>query len=200
MKMTTQAALMAGALILPMASIGFAQDAPTGTYGFDPDHSAITFEYNHMGFSTSPGLIRGVVGVITLDAENPDNSSVEASFPISQILTVAADLDKHMLGEDMFNSPDASQMVMFKSTKVDVDDDKDEAKVTGDLTLNGVTKSVVLDVELEKAGIHPMTNKPTLGFEAETEILRSDFNLGLFAPAVSDKVKIELFIEAGLTD
>lgn len=200
MKMTTLAAFTAGALMLPMASVGFAQDVPSGTYGFDPDHSAITFEYNHMGFSTSPGLIRGVVGAIVLDVENPDNSSVEASFPISQILTVAADLDKHMLGEDMFNSADGSQMVTFKSTKVQVDDDKDEAKVTGDLTLNGVTKSVVLDVDLEKAGVHPMTNKPTLGFEAETEILRSDFNLGLFAPAVSDKVKIEMAIEAGLTD
>lgn len=198
MAKTTLAALAAGAM---MVSTAFAQDTvPSGVYGFDPDHSSILFEYDHMGFSKSPGLIREVTGSITLDAENPDNSSVEASFPISKIVTVAAGLDKHMLGADLFNSADASQMVTFKSTKVQVDDDKDEAKVTGDLTLNGVTKSVVLDVDLEKAGVHPMTNKPTLGFEAETEILRSDFNLGLFAPAVSDKVKIEMAIEAGLTD
>lgn len=202
MKTNTFAALALGAMLVPVFSAAHAQDkVPSGAYGFDPDHSAIMFEYDHMGFSTSYGLVRGVSGTIQLDADNPENSTVEASFPISHIVTVAAELDGHIRGAEMFNSPDGSQMVTFKSTKVVMDDDDwDEAKVTGDLTMNGVTKSVVLDVDLEKAGNHPMTNKPTLGFEAETEIMRSDFNLGLFAPAVADKVKIELSVEAMLAD
>ena len=79
---------------------------------------------------------------------------------------------------------------------MELDDDGDEARVTGDLTLNGVTKEVVLDVELNKAGNHPMGNVPTVGFSAETKLNRSDFNLGAFAPAISDEVEIEISVEA----
>ena len=173
-----------------------AAEAPiAGTYNFDPDHSSAAFHYKHMGFSTSMGLARGITGTIVLDPADPAKSTVEASFPISHILTVSAQLDQHMMGKDLFNSPDGSQMVTFKSTKVEPKGD-DEAMVTGDLTLNGVTKEVVLEVELNKAGANPMSGKPAVGFDAETTIKRSDFNLGLFAPAVEDEVEIDLSIEA----
>src|SRR3546814_5906191 len=66
----------------------------------------------------------------------------------------------------------------FVSTAVVVDDDGDEAKVTGNLTLNGVTRPVTLDVDFTGAGPAPMTNAETIGFEAETTIRRSDFGLG----------------------
>ncbi|WP_312524979.1 YceI family protein [Paracoccus sp. (in: a-proteobacteria)] len=187
----------AGLLAMP----AFAEDvAPAaGTYNFDPDHSAAVFHYKHMGFSTSTGIARGITGTIVLDPAEPAKSTVEASFPISNILTVSAQLDEHMRGKDLFNSPDGSQMVTFKSTKVEVDDE-DEAKITGDLTLNGVTKEVVLDVDLTKAGTNPMSGKPAVGFDAETKIKRSDFNLGIFAPAVDDEVKIDISVEAAKAD
>ncbi len=196
---TTLIALTATASLL--AGAAFADDAApvAGTYNFDPDHSAAVFKYKHMGFSTSTGLVRGITGKIALDPADPAKSTVEASFPISQILTVSAQLDEHMRGKDLFNSADGTQMVTFKSTKVEPSDD-DEAKVTGDLTLNGVTKEVVLDVDLTKAGANPMSGKPAVGFDAETKIKRSDFNLGLFAPAVDDEVEIEISVEAAKAD
>lgn len=198
MKSSLLAFASASALGLFALAPAFAQDSvPSGEYTFDPDHSSIAFNYDHMGFSTSYGLVRGVTGTITLDAENPENSSVQASFPISNLLSVAEVMDGHLKGENFFNSPDGSQEVTFTSTKVEVDDDGDEAKVTGDLTLNGVTKEVVLDVDLNKAGANPMTGAPTLGFSADTEIKRSEFNLGAFVPAIADEVEIEISIEAG---
>ncbi|NVK15908.1 MAG: YceI family protein, partial [Rhodobacteraceae bacterium] len=68
------------------------------------------------------------------------------------------------------------------------------------LTLNGVTKSVVLDAKLNQAGEHPMAKKPWAGFDATTQILRTDYNLGQFAPFVSDEVNIKISVEAMKAD
>lgn len=166
-----------------------------GTYTFDPEHSQIVFSYDHMGFSKSHGFVNGVTGSVTLDKADPSKSTVEASFPLGSLRTIAASLDTHIMGDDFFKGAAADTAVTFKSTSVKIEGD-DEAKVTGDLTLNGVTKPVTLDVELKKAGAHPMTGKPAVGFDIETKIKRSDFNLGAFAPAVSDEVEIDIAVEA----
>ena len=153
------------------------------------------FSYDHTGFSTSHGFVNGVTGSVTLDKADPSKSTVEASFPLGSLRTIAASLDTHIMGDDFFKGAAADTAVTFKSTSVNMEGD-DEAKVTGDLTLNGVTKPVTLDVELKKAGAHPMTGKPAVGFDIETKIKRSDFNLGAFAPAVSDEVEIDIAVEA----
>lgn len=167
----------------------------SGTYAFDPSHSQVVFSYDHLGFSTSYGMINGVTGSVTLDAANPAGSSVEASFPLSSVKTVDAALDEHMYGEQLFNGAAPETVVTFRSTRVEPENDT-EAKVTGELTLNGVTREVTLDVDLQKAGEHPMAKKPAVGLVAEGEIKRSDFNLGMFAPAVSDEVEIRIAVEA----
>ncbi len=86
-------------------------------------------------------------------------------------------------------------MVTFTSTAIEVTGDT-TAKITGDLTLNEVTKSVVLDAVLNQVGDHPMMNKPWAGFSATTTLLRSDYNLGQFAPFVSDEVQVQISVEA----
>ncbi|TXB67550.1 polyisoprenoid-binding protein [Paracoccus aurantiacus] len=166
-----------------------------GTYAFDPAHSQIVYSYNHMGFSTSHGFVNGVEGTITLDPADIASATVEASFPLDALRTIDAELDQHVMGPDFFNVSGDVPVVTFTSTSVEADGDN-EARVTGDLTLNGVTKPVVLEVEFEGAGLDPMTQAETVGFSAEAEILRSDFNLGAFAPAVSDEVEFEINVEA----
>lgn len=177
-----------------LLSAGAAMAAPV-QYDFDPSHSQVVFEYSHLGFSNSTGIINGVTGKLMLDAENPANSSVEATIPLSGMHTVAPDLDEHMFSKDFLNTDKSAAVATFKSTKVEPNGDK-EAKVTGDFTLNGVTKELVLDVDLNKLEAHPMTGKDSAGFDAETEIKRSEFNLGLFAPAVEDEVEIKISVEA----
>lgn len=166
------------------------------TYTFDPTHSQVVFDYSHLGFSTSTGIVNGVTGAVILDAENPANSSVEATIPLAQIHTPATHLDEALASADFFNTDLAKATATFKSTSVVIGDDKEEAKVTGDFTLNGVTKSIVLDVDLTKMAANPMSGKEAVGFEAETEIKRSDYNLGKFAPAVADEVDIKIAVEA----
>lgn len=165
----------------------------SGTYRFDPKHAQALFSWQHMGFSTSFGTVNGIEGQVTLDPEDPAQSSVSARFPVSAIRTVASELDSHLIGGDFFDP--AEDTVTFKSTTVETTGDN-SAKVTGDLTLNGQSRPVVLDVVLNQAGMNPVEQIPAVGFTAKTTILRSEFGLGAFAPAVSDEVQIELNIEA----
>lgn len=187
------------AVFLPVAALtiacGSTAMAAPVAYEFDPLHSQVVFEYNHMGFSNSTGIINGVTGKLMLDAENPSASSVEAVIPLSGMRTVAPELDRDLFGPDFFNTDPTSATASFKSTKVEPDGD-DEAKITGDLTLNGVTRPVVLKVDLNQIGTNPMSGKQAAGFDAETSIKRSDFNLGKFAPAVEDEVEISITVEA----
>ena len=175
------------------ASEGTMPDA--GTYAFDPAHSQAMFSYDHMGFSTSRGFVNGIEGTITLDPADPSKSSVEASFPVTALRSVDAVLDKHLMGPNFFHVTGAPPLVTFKSTSVEPDGD-DEARVTGDLTLNGITKPVVLEVEFNGAGLDPITQAPTIGFSIETDLKRSDFNLGGFAPGVDDEIEIDIDVEA----
>lgn len=164
-------------------------------YTLDPSHSQIVFSYNHLGFSTTTGMFSGFEGVIQFDAENPAASSVEVAFPVKTMLTGWQERFDHFMSPDFLDAKD-DEMVSFKSTSIEVTGEK-TAKITGDLTLNDVTKSVVLDATMTQMGEHPMTKAAWAGFTASTTLIRSDYNLGMFAPYVSDEVQVNISIEAG---
>lgn len=164
------------------------------TYALDPSHSQVVFSYNHLGFSTTYGMFSGFDGEITFDAEDPANSSVNVSMPITSMLTGWEKRFEHFMSSDFFGATD-DDMVTFASTGIEVTGEK-TANITGDLTMNGVTKPVVLATELTQAAPHPMNGKASLGFDATATILRSDFNVGKYAPNVSDEVEIVISLEA----
>jgi polyisoprenoid-binding protein YceI len=163
-------------------------------YTLDASHSQIVFSYDHLGFSTTWGMFSGFEGEIMFDQANPAASSVSVSMPVKSMLTGWEGRFQHFMSKDFFDASD-DEMVSFASTGIEVTGET-TAKITGDLTLNGVTKPVVLDAVLNKTGDHPMANKPWAGFSATTSVLRSDFGLGMFAPYVSDEVAIQISIEA----
>jgi polyisoprenoid-binding protein YceI len=183
------------ALTAALALTAGAALAESQSYSFDSSHSQIVFEYNHLGFSNTTGMLSGITGTINFDAEEPAKSSVEAKFPIASLMTGDEGRNKHFLSADFFGSEAAAPEVTFVSTAIEVTGDN-TALITGDLTLNGVTKETVLDTVLNQQGNHPMENKPWLGFDATTTLKRSDFNLGMFAPAVSDEVAVSISVEA----
>ena len=163
-------------------------------YVLDSSHSQIVFSYDHLGFSTGTGMFSGFAGEISFDAADPAASSVTVSFPVKSMLTGWQARFEHLMSPDFFAATD-DEMVTFTSTSVEVTGEK-TAKITGDLTLNGVTKSVVLDAVLNQMGDHPMEGKPWAGFSATTTLVRSDFGLGKFAPFVSDNVAVQMSVEA----
>ncbi|WP_343502411.1 YceI family protein [Alloyangia pacifica] len=182
--------LLAGAVALaPIAAF-----AAPETYVFDASHTQIVFSYNHLGFSTSYGMFGGFEGEIQYDAEDPAASSVTTSWDVTTMLTGWEGRYEHFMSDDFFGASD-DKTVSFTSKSIEVTGD-DTGLITGDLTLNGVTKEVVLDAVLTQAGEHPMEGKPWLGFHATTTLIRSDYNLGMFAPYVSDEVEVEISIEA----
>ena len=163
-------------------------------YTLDASHSQIVFSYNHLGYSTNWGMFSGFNGEIMFDQANPAASSVTVSFPVKTMLTGWQERFDHFMSPDFFGATD-EEMVTFTSTAIEVTGDT-TAKITGDLTLNDVTKSVVLDAVLNQVGDHPMAAKPWAGFSATTTLVRSDFGLGEFAPFVSDEVQVQISIEA----
>ncbi|AXQ93461.1 YceI family protein [Cereibacter azotoformans] len=182
------------ALATALAFSASAAVAAPEAYVLDPSHSQIVFSYNHLGFSTGSGMFSGFEGEIAFDQDDPAASSVTVSFPVRSMLTGWEARFEHFMSADFFDASE-DEMVTFTSTDIEVTGEK-TAKITGDLTLNGVTKPVVLDATLNQAGMHPMENKPWAGFDATTTVLRSDFELGKFAPFVSDEVQIQISIEA----
>lgn len=183
--------LLTAAMGLTLAS---AAQAEPVTYMLDASHSQIVFSYNHLGFSTTTGMFSGFEGTIELDAENPSASSVEVSFPTQSLITGWPAREGHFLSEDFFGA-DANPLVTFTSTAIEVTGDN-TGMITGDLTMNGNTKSVVLDATMNQLAVHPMANLPWAGFDATTTLLRSDFDMGQFAPFVGDEIAINISIEA----
>lgn len=167
-------------------------------YVLDSSHSQVVFNYNHLGFSTTWGMFSGFEGEIMFDQDAPANSSVSVSMPLSSMLTGWQARFDHFMSKDFFGA-EGDELVTFKSTKIEVTGET-TAKITGDLTLNGVTKSVVLDATLNQAGDHPMAGKPWAGFDATTTLVRNDFGLGKFAPYVSDEVALQISVEAMKAD
>ncbi|MGB1035110.1 MAG: YceI family protein [Primorskyibacter sp.] len=163
-------------------------------YVLDASHSQIVFSYNHLGYSTSYGMFSGFEGAIMFDQEAPANSSVSVSFPVRSMLTGWEARFGHFMSPDFFDASD-DEMVRFVSTGIEVTGDT-TARITGDLTLNDITQSVVLDAVLNAANTHPMAGKPWAGFDATTTLLRSDFGIGAFAPFVSDAVEVMISVEA----
>ncbi|GHC46444.1 YceI family protein [Neogemmobacter tilapiae] len=187
MKTLATSALLASLIALP----AFA--APE-KYTLDSSHSQIVFSYNHLGYSTGYGMFSGFAGEIQFDQADPAASSVTVSFPVKTMLTGWQERFDHLMSKDFFDATD-DEMVTFTSTGIEVTGEK-TAKITGDLTLNGVTKSVVLDATLNQAGEHPMAKLPWAGFSATTTLLRSEYNLGMFTPFISDEVQVEISVEA----
>ena len=182
----------------PFALMGALVGAPAfaapEAYTLDSSHSQIVFSYNHLGFSTGYGMFSGFAGEIMFDQADPAASSVTVSFPVKTMLTGWQERFDHFMSPEFFDAAD-DEMVSFASTGIAVTGEK-TALITGDLTLNGVTKSVVLDAVLNQVGDHPMAGKPWAGFDATVTLLRSDYNLGAFAPFISDEVKVVISVEA----
>jgi polyisoprenoid-binding protein YceI len=180
------------------ALAGAALAAPE-EYTIDTSHAQIVFSYDHLGFSTTTGMFGDITGTITFDAEDPAASSVNATFPVASLMTGFQGRDEHFASPDFFGAEGAAPEVTFVSTGIEVTGEN-TALITGDLTLNGVTQEVVLDTVLNQQGTHPMEQKPWLGFDATTTLTRSEWNLGMFAPAVSDEVEVSISIEAMQAD
>ena len=180
--------------LLTAAALSATATAAPVSYQLDPTHTDVLFTWNHNGFSFPTGRAAISSGTLVYDPSAPTQSRVEVQLPLAELDTHVAKLDELIKGEKFFDVSKHPQ-ARFRSTAV-VAHGKDRLKITGDLTLHGVTRPVVLDATLNKLGEHPSRKTPTIGFNATASIKRSDFGLTGFLPNIADEVHLRITTEA----
>jgi polyisoprenoid-binding protein YceI len=170
------------------------------TYEIDPAHSHVSFSIRHLMISNVRGTFSGVKGPIVFDPENLAASSVKVEIDVNTVSTLDPKRDEHLKSADFFDAAKYPTMT-FVNKKIEKKGD-DEYKITGDLTIHGVTKEVTFEV----AEVSPETTDPwgniRVGATAKGKINRKDFGLEWNAPLetggvlVGNDVKIEMEIQA----
>ena len=171
------------------------QAAPV-TYKLDPSHTMVLFSWNHFGYSNPTADLGLSEGTLVFDEQHPAQSSVQVTLPLARLDTHVPALDEHLKKPDFLDAG-KYPTVTFKSTAVQPLGGN-KFKVTGNLTVHGVTKVVVLDATLNKSGPHPMSKAQSIGFDATASIKRSDFGVGAYVPNVSDAVNIRITTEGSV--
>ena len=183
--------LSAGVLIvLLLAGTGSAE-----TYQIDRSHSSVGFRIRHI-VSRVTGTFADFSGTVVYNPDEVDSTSVQAVIKTVSIHTNDEKRDNHLRNSDFFDAERYPE-ITFESREVKKDGER--LMVTGDLTMHGVTRTVVLSVEVLGLGIHPGSKAPVAGFAAELTLKRSDFGINSWTDAagvLGDDVRVTLNIEA----
>jgi len=167
-------------------------DAPSGVYTSESGHTYVVFTYSHKGFS-NPVLRWGKVdATLNLDSENPENSELSVTIPVSSIDSGVEAFDKHLVSADFFDA-DNYPTITFKSTNMK-QIYTGTGRVTGDLTIKGVTKPITLDVKLNKIGKAFRTNYDLFGISATGRVNRAEFGVDKYGPTANE-VDLQIEVE-----
>ena len=182
-----------------MSTTTATNDISTGTYAIDPTHSRIGFVVRHAMVSKVRGSFNEFDGSGYFDAENPANSRLQLTIKAASIDTRNADRDGHLRSNDFFDMETYPE-ITFASTAVEPVDNSNY-RVTGDLTIKGVTKPVTVDFEYTGTAVDPYQNQ-RVGFEGTTIVNRKDWGVNWNAVLeaggvlVGEKVTLEFEISA----
>lgn len=174
-------------------------ETPSGKYTIDPAHSRIGFVARHAMITKVRGSFNEFTGSGYFDVDKPENSHFELTIDATSIDTRNADRDAHLKSNDFFDMETHPQ-ITFSSTAVDKVDD-DTFRVTGDLTIKGVTKPVTVDLDYAGTAVDPFGNH-RLGLEGNVVVNRKDWGLNWNAPLetggvlISEKVTLEFEVSA----
>ena len=184
--------LVAGALtVSPSAS-----QAEPAEFVLDPTHTYITFFVSHLGFSDLAGMFLESEGRFSYDEEAKVLKNARITVKTDSVFTNHDERDKHLRGTDFLNASEFPEMTFVATKSEQVSDT--EGKITGDLTLLGVTKPITLDVTFNKTGNYPFGDGHyALGFDATGSFKRSDFNMsyGVDGNIIGDEIKLVIGTE-----
>lgn len=167
-----------------------------GRYTVDTGHTLVGWRVNHFGFNDYFGIFGDATGTLEIDPNRLGATRLDITIPVSKVTTASAGLRDHLLRAgkdggkpDFFgaNPPDAR----FVSTAVKRTG-PNKATITGDLTLNGITKPVTIAAQFTGAGAHPMNKRLNIGFEGRAAIKRSEFGITYGIPLVADLVELDI--------
>jgi polyisoprenoid-binding protein YceI len=166
-------------------------DVPAGLYDVVTKETLIRYGVDHMGFSAYWGTFPGATGTLVFDPKSPAAMKLEVKVPIVLVETTNRELNGELFSDEFFDAEDYPWMT-FTSTQV-TRSGPTSFRVTGNLTMHDVTKSVVLDADFHGAGNDPFSGKDIIvGFDVKGMVKRSDFGLGKYVPIVSDETSITI--------
>ena len=166
---------------------------PSGTYAVDPTHAYITFSYLHQDLSYPLLRATSTAGELQFDADDIANSSVDVAIRSDSIRSNVEHFDRELASRKFFNAGEFPY-ITFSSERFEPSSDT-EGVLHGQLTIKNTTMPIQLDVTLNAAIMHPITDAPAIGFSATGSLKRSDFGLDRFVQNVSDDVTVAIEIE-----
>lgn len=170
-----------------------------GTWRIDPDHSSVSFRIRHLGLAHVRGRFNRFAATLRV-GRNLATTTLEAAVDMSSVDTNQPDRDAHLRSTDFFDAETHPEM-LFRSTAIEASGDGRYA-ARGDLTINGITRPVELDVAFSGVEVSPMDGVERAGFLATCEIVREDFGIDFNLPLGVDKValakRVAVEIEAEL--
>jgi polyisoprenoid-binding protein YceI len=177
-----------------LLSIGFSPAAAqTETWRLDPPHSAAQFAVRHMGLSTVRGTFTKVTGEVQYAAADPSKSSLDVTIDAASVDTRVEMRDNDVRSEHFLDTA-KYPTITFKSKRVEAAG-AGKLKVTGDLTIHGVTKEAVLDVDGPTAVMKDPRGNEHMGASATTKINRQDFGMSRMSGMIGDDVTIIIDVE-----
>ena len=175
---------------LALSASAFAQ---VKTWTIDPNHSAAQFSVRHMGISTVRGAFTKVSGTVSYDPADPSKTTLEATIDANSVDTRVERRDNDLRSPNFFDVAKYPTLT-FKSKHVEAAG-PGKLKITGDLTIHGVTKEVVLDVDGPSAPVTDPKGNSHMGASASTKINRTDFGVSGGSATVGNDVPITIDVE-----
>jgi len=187
---------MAGGLAMAQPAAAPEKAAKRTTeWEIDGVHSAVIFKIKHLGAGYTYGRFNDLTGTVTGDPEKPENLVIAAEVKTASVDTANDDRDKHLKAPDFFNA-EKMPLIAFKSTGAKANEiPGGPTTMTGELTLNGVTKPISFEFTKTGHESHPMGGE-RVGGEAKLSIKRSDYGLSYSVPDIGDEVEVIIAIEA----
>ena len=161
-----------------------------GHFNVEPRHTRVQFTVDHMGFTDWYGDFTGICGKLSLDPKAVAKAQVDITIPVNSVSTTNSVLDGELKSPVWFDAPQYPA-IHFVSTRVQQTGAR-TALITGNLTFHGVTKPVVLRASFNASGINPLSKGYTVGFNATTELKRSDFGVKTDLPLIGDSVALRI--------
>jgi polyisoprenoid-binding protein YceI len=165
-------------------------------YTLDPAHTQVQFSWNHLQYSNHEAGFDDVSGTLLWDADDIANSSVDVTIAVDSVHSHVVLLDQKLKSAQFLDAARYPQ-VRFVSTRVEpLGDAAGHLRISGNLTVHGVTRASTLDAHLNRVGKYPMLDVPAAGFSAHTVIKRSEFGVAEGIPYVGDELTVRISAEA----
>jgi len=187
--------IIAAGLLLAQLPAGAADlsAVPSGTYQEDDQHAYVIFSYTHLGFSNPKVRFDDFEVTLQLDSEDPEASEIDVGIDVSSVDSGVEVFDGHLMGADYFDLANHPR-ITFESQEVKKTGES-TYDIAGELTIKGKTAPVTLAATINGAGEHPLKKVPAVGVSATGTLMRSDWGLDAYVPAVSDEVTLTIEVE-----